>query len=47
MGTQEIAVVAIALAAGGWLLRGWIKNAKKDAKCGGCGCGCRKPKEKK
>lgn len=40
MGVQEILVVVIALAAGAWLLRGWIKNTKKDGKCGGCGCGC-------
>ena len=39
MGAQEIAVVLIALAAGGYLIRSWVSSAKQG-RCGGCGCGC-------
>ena len=36
MGMQEIAIILIALAAGGYLLRSWLASARQ----GGCGCGC-------
>ena len=39
MGAQELIVVLIALAAGGYLLRGWIVSARQG-RCGGGGCGC-------
>lgn len=39
MGAQEIVIVLIALAAGGYLIRKWTVSARKGG-CGGCGCGC-------
>lgn len=39
MGVEELAIVLIALAAAGYLIRGWVVSAKRGA-CGGCGCGC-------
>lgn len=39
MGAQEIVIVAIALVAGGYLIRSWVASAKRGT-CGGCGCGC-------
>ena len=39
MGAQEIVIVLIAVAAAGYLLRGWVASAKRGT-CGGCGCGC-------
>ena len=39
MGVQELVVVLIALAAVGYLIRGWVASAKRGS-CGGCGCGC-------
>lgn len=39
MGAQELVIILIALAAGGYLIRGWIASAKQG-RCGGCGCGC-------
>ena len=47
MGVQELVVVLIALAAAGYLIRGWVASAKRGT-CGGCGCGGKKscPSEK-
>ena len=42
MGAQELIVVLIALAAGGYLLRGWIVSARQG-RCGGCGWGQKMP----
>ena len=39
MGVQELVVVLIALAAAGYLIRGWVASAKRGT-CGGCGYGC-------
>jgi len=39
MGAQELVIVLIAVAAAGYLLRGWVASAKRGT-CGGCGCGC-------
>lgn len=39
MDTQELIVILLAFAAGGYLLRGWLASAKRG-RCGGCGCRC-------
>lgn len=39
MGAQELVIVLIAVAAAGYLIRGWVASAKRGT-CGGCGCGC-------
>ena len=48
MGAQEIVIVLIAVAAAGYLIRGWVASAKRGT-CGGCGCGCgdKRPSDKR
>ena len=36
---QEVVIVLIAVAAAGYLIRGWVASAKRGT-CGECGCGC-------
>ena len=44
MGAQEIVIVLIAVAAAGYLLRGWVASAKRGT-C--CGCGDKRPSDKR
>ena len=45
MGAQELVIVLIAVAAAGYLIRGWVASAKRGT-CGGCGCGDKRPSDK-